>query len=402
MLNYAEDERRRLRAGFSDIRYRTRGAAQHNRGIKRKRSIPQTRLENSRRNRSMCCEKRTMAIALGRKSVDVRDSAAREQDYIFCWSDSGGERIGFAGDCAARRAHLRNGARASFSWGEKGDYKVSAARFGGRAGLRDESARGASCRPLRFHLHGREHHGGAAVGTRARICDSRGGEAVVSDQRGDGDLRRERDRGGWADPGGERRRDGRVARSRVHLEFGCAVSFSSGGLRIAYERKPVWVVVGAGDSRHQLRGGSDGEIWTDRAGCRHNDQACPGALDCSAIRGDCGRVQEQGAHTVALVHPVFLHRGTAEYFAASVPAGFRRTESCLEAESDRDAIPDRCEPEQGNPAEGRNSSAAAGTYAVGYRGCQHVGADSVYLDSRVSGAGVGRFKPGGHRGTRRG
>jgi hypothetical protein len=39
ILDYAEDERRKLEAGISVLRVLPRGAAQHNRGIKRNQSI---------------------------------------------------------------------------------------------------------------------------------------------------------------------------------------------------------------------------------------------------------------------------------------------------------------------------------------------------------------------------
>jgi hypothetical protein len=70
------------------------------------------------------------------------------------------------------------------------------------------------------------------------------------------------------------------------------------------------------NSRHQLRRRRNRQVWPNRAGHRHHDQAGARALDCSPVACDSHHSEEQGAYPVAVVHPLLLSRCSAEHLDA--------------------------------------------------------------------------------------
>src|SRR5260370_6291958 len=187
---------------------------------------------------------------------------------------------------AVGRACVWAGVVASISRGEPATGEILAAGFSGGAGIRDELARSCASGANGICVYGAEHQLGDGDGAGAGLPDQGQQEIFVSDQRGHGDLRRERDCGGRADCGSQRGRDGGVAGDRFYSELRGAFAVSGDWIGSAHEPDAVRIVVGTGDSRHQFGGGSDRQVWAYAVGGRDNEQAGEGPSDGAAVGGD--------------------------------------------------------------------------------------------------------------------
>ena len=91
--------------------------------------------------------------------------------------------------------------------------------------------------------------------------------------------------------------------------------------------KPVRTVGGAGDPRHQLRGGSLGEIRRGGAGRGNDREAGARAVDCARVGRNGGGQRQQDAHSMAVVHPVLLPGGGGEHLLLPGAVAYQVSES---------------------------------------------------------------------------
>ena len=145
----------------------------------------------------------------------------------------------------------------------------------------------------------------------------------------------------------------------------------------------IWIVGGAGHSRHQFGGGRGGQVWSRGPG--HCDHGETGArfVDCSALGGHGGGARRQGQDSVAVVHWLFLPRGGVQHVSSGWSARLLSRGEDREDRLDRDSVSDRQRHLGGNHQTGGTSSAAAGNYpvAAGFGGI--VVADSHGMDCAV-------------------
>src|ERR1017187_4211390 len=126
------------------------------------------------------------------------------------------------------------------------------------------------------------------------------------------------------------------------------------------------------------------EIRTPGVGRGNDRKTGARVVDCSCDSGHRHESGKQNAHSVAVVHPVFLPGGDGQHLSVSGIARLSLSQQPGKIDADLHAVPDWSNPVAGGAAQGWPAPADPGSSAVDRGGGVQLAGDTRRMDQYLS------------------